>query len=42
MLLQRKKDEDAKYNDEFNQFRIGTKNQGGGSPIRDGRGDVVT
>ena len=40
--LQRKKNEDARYLEEFNQYRVGSKNQGGGSPIRDRLGDVVT
>jgi hypothetical protein len=27
---------------EYNQYKIGSKKQGGGSPIRDNNGDVIT
>lgn len=40
--LQRKKHDDEQYMNEFHQFRVGAKNQGGGSPMRDGRGDIIT
>lgn len=40
--LLRKREEDERLMNEFHQFRVGSKNQGGGSPMRDGRGDVIT
>lgn len=40
--LLKQKQEDERYMQEYNNYKIGSKNQGGGSPIRDANGDVVT
>lgn len=42
LAAQRLKDEEERFMREFNQYRVGAKTQGGGSPIRDHNGDIIT
>ena len=39
---QKEREEDERFLNEFAKYRFGALNQGGGSPIRNSYGDVVT
>jgi hypothetical protein len=42
LAIQKKKQDDEKFMEEFQVYRFGALRQGGGAPLRDAEGEIIT